>query len=76
MLEGMNPPPKSVPMCKIMLVHDSLDPADQKIFLEAVDNVDDWSSDVLARELGKRGLTVGRETIRVHRRGDCRCVSL
>jgi hypothetical protein len=58
-----------------MHIHESLSVADQKIFIEAVDNLDDWPTDALARELKKRGVEVGRETIRAHRRGDCVCVA-
>ena len=34
-LKDMVAPAKRVPMCKIMTIHDSLEPADQKVFLEA-----------------------------------------
>ena len=74
-LKDMVAPPKRVPMCKIMTIHDSLEPADQKVFIAAVDNLDDWPSETLARELKRRGIEIGRETIRYHRRGDCVCVS-
>lgn len=74
-LKDLVAPPKRVPVCKIMAIHDSLDVADQKIFIQAVDNVDEWPAETLARELKRRGVEIGRETIRAHRRGDCVCVS-
>jgi len=75
LLKDLVAPAKRVPVCKIMAIHDSLDVADQKIFIQAVDNVDEWPTETLARELKRRGVDVGRETIRTHRRGDCVCVS-
>lgn len=74
-LKDLVAPAKRVPMCKIMVIHDSLDVPDQKIFIQAVDNVDEWPAETLARELKRRAVDVGRETIRAHRRGDCVCVN-
>ena len=74
-LKDMVAPPKRVPICKVMAVQDSLEPADEKIFIQAVDNVEEWPTETLWRELKRRGVDIGRETIRAHRRGDCVCVS-
>lgn len=74
-LKDLVAPAKRVPVCKIMVIHDSLDVSDQKIFIQAVDNLEDWPTETLARELKRRGVDIGRETIRTHRRGDCVCVS-
>jgi hypothetical protein len=75
MLEGLTPPPKATPQCKLGGLRDELDRADQKILDDALANIEDWPTEVLVRELRKHGLTIGRETVRAHRKGDCACVS-
>jgi hypothetical protein len=75
MLEGLTPPPRKPLQCKLATVRDGLDKSDQKILDEALANVEDWPHETLVRELRKRGVDVGRETVRAHRRGDCLCVS-
>jgi len=75
LLGDLTPPPKRVPICKMMQISESLDVADQKILAHALANTEDWPTESLTRELKKRGIDVGRETVRAHRRGDCVCVS-
>lgn len=75
LLGGLQPPPKRVPMCKMSAVRATLVQTDQKILDDALANFEDWPTDVLVRELKKRGLDIGRETVRAHRRGDCVCVA-
>jgi hypothetical protein len=74
MLEGLTPPPKTTPQCKLGGLRDELDKTDQKILDDALANIEDWPTEVLVRELRKHGLTIGRETVRAHRKGDCACV--
>jgi hypothetical protein len=75
MLEGLTPPPRKPLQCKLSRLREGLDKSDQKILDDALLNTEDWPTETLVRELRKRGLDVGRETIRSHRRGDCLCVS-
>ena len=75
LLGDMTPPPKRVPVCKIMQISEALDKADQIVLADALANIEAWPTESLTRELKKRGVEVGRETIRAHRRGDCVCVS-
>jgi hypothetical protein len=75
MLEGLTPPPKKPSQCKLSVLRDGLDKSDQKILDDAMADAELWPTETLVRELRKRGVDVGRETIRNHRRGDCLCVS-
>lgn len=72
MLEDMKPILRR-PACKVRTIMDELDVKDREIFDAAVRNVDEWSALTLSAELRKRGLSIGGETIRVHRRGECSC---
>jgi hypothetical protein len=74
MLADMTPPPKKKEICRVIEVRDSLEPADAKIFDSALENLEDWNSEALTRELNKRGLIISVKTIRGHRNGDCVCV--
>lgn len=76
MLEGLTPPPKRAHICKFANVRSVLSSSDQKILDEAMADTESWPTETLLRELKKRGLDVGRETLRLHRRGDCVCVKL
>lgn len=72
MLENMKPPVKRPP-CKVRSIMDDLDTVDRDIFAQAVDSVDGWSALTLSSELRRRGIYIGAETIRTHRRGECSC---
>lgn len=76
MLEDLTPPPKRVHVCKMAEIRDGLIASDQKILDAAMADTESWPTETLMRELKKRGLPVGRETLRLHRRGDCVCVKL
>jgi hypothetical protein len=73
MLEGMKPPERPRLRCKVWEIRESLEPGDLKIFDAAMQNTEDWSHTSLSLELKKRGISIGRETIRNHRHGDCVC---
>ena len=75
MLEGLTPPQRKPLVCKLGGMREGLDKADQKILDDALANTEDWPTETLVRELRKRGLDAGRNTVRAHRRGDCLCVS-
>ena len=74
LLKDLTPPPKKSLNCKVWLILESLDQADQKILEAALSDSEVWPTESLTRELRKRGIEVGRETIRHHRKGDCACV--
>lgn len=74
LLKDLTPPPKRSLNCKVWAIRETLEPADQKIFDAAIADTDVWPVEGLTRELRKRGIEVGRETIRHHRKGDCACV--
>lgn len=73
MLEGLTPPkPKSV-YCKVDQIAAELADSDKKIFLDAIGNVEVWSSNSLSTELRKRGISVADTTITKHRTKTCAC---
>lgn len=59
--------------CKVMEMADSFDSNDQRIFLNAVADVESWSAKRLERELRLRGLLISNDTILAHRAGICCC---
>jgi len=73
MLEGLTPPLRKATQCKLGELRDGLDKSDQKILDDALLDIESWPAEPLVRELRKRGLDVGRNTLRSHRRGDCIC---
>jgi hypothetical protein len=75
MLEGMTPPAPRHVHCKVWDIRESLEPGDLKIFDGAMSNREQWSHAALHLELKKRGIPLGRETIRNHRNGDCVCAN-
>jgi hypothetical protein len=75
MLEGMTPPSPRYVHCKVWEIRESLEPGDVKIFDGAMMNTEQWSHSALNIELKKRGIQLGRETIRNHRNGDCLCAN-
>lgn len=75
LLKDLKPPPRKSAICKVWVIRELLDAADQKILDAALADLEAWPHETLMRELRKRGLEIGRETIRHHRRGDCVCVS-
>lgn len=74
LLKDLTPPVKKSLQCKVWLMREGLDVKDRQILDMALADTEIWPTETLARELRKRGLEIGRETIRNHRRGDCLCV--
>jgi hypothetical protein len=72
MLEGLAPEVK-IPPCGVRTAVDKLEPADQKILLEAVADYETWTANALMAALKRRGVTVGDKAIRKHREGVCSC---
>jgi hypothetical protein len=61
--------------CKVMRTAQQLDDEDRKIFLDAVADSQTWSAYALDLELRKRGIVCTNDTIMMHRRGVCKCLS-
>jgi hypothetical protein len=59
--------------CKVGRTYAALDETDRKIFREAVENVEAWSSLALERELRSNGVRLSNDTILEHRKGNCTC---
>jgi hypothetical protein len=72
LLDGMQPA-HLVSVCKVTLIVNSLDDNDAKILVEALNDLQKWTSHSLSNALNARGLTVTRETLATHRRRACRC---
>lgn len=72
MLEDLTPPKKTFP-CKVRDVASDLETKDSVIFMQAVDNVAEWSNNGLASALNKRGVYISEKSIRKHRRKECSC---
>ena len=73
LLADMTPPARKASQCKMWMLRDGLDAGDQKILDVALADTESWPTETLTRELRRRGLQIGRETIRAHRKGDCAC---
>lgn len=72
LLDDLGEPKKFIPSCKIRNIAATLDEADGKIFISAVNDAK-WPVAQLALALRERGITLTRETIRTHRNGLCSC---
>lgn len=72
LLDGMQPA-HLVSVCKVTLIVNSLDDKDAEILIEALNDLQKWTSHALSNALNARGLTVTRETLATHRRRACRC---
>jgi len=71
MLEGLEPPTR-IGACKVRTLMQSLEPKDQVILKEAIDNPD-WPTLTLAEALTKRGLLISESPLRKHRARRCTC---
>lgn len=74
LLKDLTPPAKKPFQCKVWFMREGLEEKDRQILDVALADTETWPTETLTRELRKRGLQIGRETIRTHRRGDCACV--
>ena len=72
MLEGLTPPDKRLP-CKVRAIFQQLSDEDATILQAALDNESGWNAMNLAKALSDRGLSIGDNTIRKHRRKECSC---
>lgn len=65
-------PPTHIPACRVRTVLATLDAADKKILIEALDNLE-WSAFGLHKALKSRGIDMSDRVISVHRRKKCSC---
>lgn len=73
LLDGLDQPqPAKRYPCKVRVTADTLDDADAKILLAAVEN-DKWTLNALVTELAKRGLPINKEPLKRHRDKACSC---
>lgn len=72
MLEGLTPP-TATRICHASKLIQSLDKADAKILTDAIENEAGWTANALANALAGRGVSMGSDTIRKHRRKECLC---
>lgn len=72
MLEDMVPEVK-VTSCKVRKIAIEMSVEDNAILTAALDNMEDWSSNGLARALCQRGVIITEKPIRRHRNKECSC---
>jgi len=72
MLEGMTPPKPDWP-CAVRTVLGGLTDKDQQILNSCLDDVKEWPSSTLAKELRRRGIVLSDNAIKRHRVQGCSC---
>lgn len=73
LLDGLDQPqPPRNYTCKVRMTANTLDEADAKILLAAVEG-DKWTLNALTAELAKRGLPINKEPLKRHRERHCTC---
>jgi hypothetical protein len=74
LLDGFEP---VVPLrnCKTRAVLESLDKEDRKILEAALADRKKWSSYGLSKALADRGIIIKGDTLGIHRRGECSCLT-
>jgi hypothetical protein len=65
-------PKKPVEPCRAIQAALELEPNDARILLDAYQD-ERWSPTGLSNALRARGVTIAADTIRVHKRNQCRC---
>jgi hypothetical protein len=73
MLDGLKPPPNRAEYCKIADMSAEMKESDRTIFIEAIDDVDNWKANTLSMALRQRGISVADTTINKHRKRACAC---
>lgn len=73
MLEGLKPPQKQHPICKVSFYVKNLKASDQEILQNAVDNKELWPASTLSRELALRTIKISDLSITKHRNKLCSC---
>jgi hypothetical protein len=71
LLEGLTPE-KPLEPCRAISAALELDAEDARILLDAYED-ERWSPTGLSNALRARGITLAADTIRLHKRKECRC---
>jgi hypothetical protein len=71
LLDGLTPV-RDIEPCKVGRTILELEPDDQKVLVQALDN-DQWTSRALSIALRGRGVILAKDTIHNHRTKTCRC---
>jgi hypothetical protein len=66
---------KEIPVrsCRIRTIRDELNKTDSALFVEYVNDSENWTSHTLAKALATRGLNVDPKAISRHRLNHCTC---
>lgn len=72
-LNDMTPQREPEP-CRAITLALQLDTTDSQILLDAY-NDPRWTAHALSKALKSRGLTLAADTIRAHRRKECKCLN-
>jgi hypothetical protein len=66
---------KEVPVrsCRIRTIRDELNKTDSALFVEYVNDSENWTSHTLAKALATRGLNIDPKAIQRHRLNHCTC---
>lgn len=73
MLEGMTPPKNNSVYCRVADMAAEMTETDRAIFIEAMDDLDNWKANTLSIALRQRGISVADTTIAKHRKRACAC---
>lgn len=73
MLEGLTPPKNKAVFCRIADMAAEMKETDRAIFIEAIDDQDNWKANTLSIALRQRGISVADTTIAKHRKRACAC---
>lgn len=72
LLDDLKTPPPVVLPCKVRTIAANLEPADAKIFLDAVKNPA-WKVENLSDALRAKDILISSNRLKNHRRGTCSC---
>lgn len=72
MLEGLEPTNDKRP-CRVRTLLNELDEKDEQILAAAIKDANKWSTTGLSSALSSRGLSLSKDSIAKHRKGNCSC---
>jgi hypothetical protein len=73
MLEGLTPPPRFTGTCKVGIIAQGLDANDREIFINAIQDTENWPVKTLSKALLERGIQLSDSPIYNHRSRACAC---
>lgn len=72
MLEGLQPINEKR-SCRVRTLLNELDEKDAQILADAIKDAQKWSTTGLSTALAARGLSLSKDSIAKHRKGNCTC---